>query len=95
MKAVLALFIIIAVTTIIVPMEIYAQIEDSQQEQGSNTEGSSTNMTKELSCEFIPDSGLLCGNSEIGLCVLRTDLTDVGGGKMWNLVSTMLCEAGE
>jgi hypothetical protein len=49
---------------------------------GNNTEETPTKMTKELSCELDPDSGLLCSNSELGLCVLHTDLTEVGGGKI-------------
>jgi hypothetical protein len=69
----------------------YAQVE----EQETGTEGIPTKMTKVLSCELDPDSGLLCSNSELGLCILRTDLTGVGEGKMWNIMNPTLCEAGE
>jgi hypothetical protein len=95
MKAVqrlfLILFVIITATTIIESTKIYAQVE----EQGSNTEGTPTEMTKELSCEIIPDSGLLCSNSELGLCVLRTNMSAVNVSDIWNIVNPMLCEAGE
>jgi hypothetical protein len=76
-----------AVAIIVVSVSIfvsaYAQVEEQE----------TTKMTKVLSCELIPDSGLLCGNSELGLCILRTDLTDVGGGLTWNIMNPMLCEA--
>jgi hypothetical protein len=60
----------------------YAQVEEQE-----------TTMTKVLSCELNPDSGLLCSNSELGLCILRTNLTDVGGGLTWNIMNPMLCAA--
>jgi hypothetical protein len=68
--------------------EVYAQ-----------DEGTPKKITKILSCEydFNPDTGsydsLLCSNPEMDLCIMRTDLTDVGGGLMWNIMEPMLCEA--
>jgi hypothetical protein len=58
-----------------------------------------TKITKILSCEydFNPDTGsydsLLCSNPEMDLCIMRTDLTDVGGGMVWQIMNPMLCEA--
>lgn len=72
-------------------VEVFAQVVE---QGGNNTEGTPTKMTKELSCEISSDTGLLCSNSELGLCVLRTDLSEVGGGNMWNIMNPMLCEAG-
>lgn len=59
-------------------------------QEGNNTQ---TKMTVEFSCENNPDSGLLCWNLEMGLCLLRTDLTDIGGDLRWNIMNKMLCEA--
>jgi hypothetical protein len=56
-------------------------------------EGTPTKTTKELSCELSSNSGLLCSNPELDLCILRTDLTDVGGGFRWNIMNPILCEA--
>jgi hypothetical protein len=67
----------------------YPQVEEG------NTEGTPTKTTHELSCESIPDSGLLCGNSDLDLCILRTDMSDVNVSDMWNIVNPMLCEAGQ
>jgi hypothetical protein len=60
-----------------------------------------TKITKILSCEydFNPDTGqydsLLCSNPEMDLCILRSDLTDVGGGMPWNTMNPILCEGSE
>jgi hypothetical protein len=67
----------------------YPQVEEG------NTEGTPTRTTHELSCELIPDSGLLCSNSDLDLCLLRTDMSDVNVSDRWNIVNPMLCEAGE
>ena len=53
-------------------------------------EDNKTKMTVEFSCENIPDSGLLCSDSEMGLCLLQTN---VSGDLTWNIVKKMLCEA--
>ena len=50
-------------------------------------------MTVEFLCEGEPNSGLLCSNSEMGLCLLRNDQTDIGGDVVWNIMNKMLCEA--
>ena len=50
-----------------------------------------TKITKILRCEydFNPDTGqydsLLCSNLEMDLCVMRIDLTDVGGDRYGKL----------
>jgi hypothetical protein len=64
-----SIIILVVLTALIltVSTQIYAQVE----EQEGNTEGTATKMTDELLCES--DSGLLCSNSELELCLLRTD----------------------
>jgi hypothetical protein len=73
---------------------VYAQVSSPlNEDQEGNAGETPTKMTKELSCEIIPESGLLCGNSELGLCVLRTDMSAVNGSDRWNIMSPILCEA--
>jgi hypothetical protein len=58
----------------------YAQMEEQEPVRKE-----STKTIYELSCELIPDSGLLCGNSDLDLCLLRTDMSDVNVSDTWNL----------
>ena len=56
----------------------------SSSENNTSSEG-------ELSCESTPDSSLLCRFEELGLCVLRTDISVVNATDQWNIMNPLLC----